>query len=75
MIEAVTSSETSVNVYETTRHNILGDRQPSSFSIYVRFDVLAPVKMLTLFFWVRTPFGLEDRDQRFEETYCLHRQG
>jgi hypothetical protein len=45
------------------------DNEKKEFT-YGRFEVLTVVKMIMMFFWVVTPFGLISRYQHFRGTYC-----
>jgi hypothetical protein len=69
-MEAVSTSETSVNLYETARRNI---SQDSHLHQPMMFEVLTALKILMLVFWVVMPCGLVGRHQRFGGACCLHR--
>jgi hypothetical protein len=47
---------------------------PLSLILSLKFDVLMPVKIYIVVFWVMTPCSLKDGDQYVKEACCLHIQ-
>jgi hypothetical protein len=67
MMEATRTSETLINLYQTTRRY----NPDSHLRAHRRENLISYISMLM--FWV-TLRGLVGRYQRFTETYCLHLQ-
>jgi hypothetical protein len=67
LMVAVSTSETSVNFYQTTRRNNPDDK--------LGFEVLTAVSTKMAVFWVVAPCSLVEVYQRFRGPCCLHHQG
>jgi hypothetical protein len=72
MMKAISSSETSVNIYQTAQCNI--PEEDSHLQVYITAvnNAALQTECTDLLFWFVTPYGLAGKFQRFGYTYCLH---